>query len=125
MAKWGQDILLKKMENKKISVHYQVGCNGSGNGRWNWHLPQSPASALFIFPKTYAGNESTLPTVVLTQVLLLNTERCIRHKDVAKKILLAGLYRTLDEWLCDSFAELIKEMELWKCDDATGDFWSD
>ena len=35
MAKWGQDILLKKMENKKISVHYQVGCNGSGNGRWN------------------------------------------------------------------------------------------
>jgi len=90
-----------------------------------WYLPRSTASALFIFPKTYAGNESTLPTVVLTQVLLLNTERCIRHKDVAKKILLAGLYRTLDEWLCDSFAELIKEMELWKCDDATGDFWSD
>jgi len=25
----------KKMENKKFSVHYQVGCNGSGNGRWN------------------------------------------------------------------------------------------
>jgi len=35
MAKWGQDILLEKMENKKISVHYQVGRNGSGNGRWN------------------------------------------------------------------------------------------
>jgi len=36
MAKRGQDILLgKKMENKEISVHYQVGCSGSGNGRWN------------------------------------------------------------------------------------------
>jgi len=28
--KWDQDLLLK---NKKISVHHQVGCNGSGNGR--------------------------------------------------------------------------------------------
>jgi len=36
MAKWGQDILLKKMENKKIPVHYQVGCNGSGNGYRNY-----------------------------------------------------------------------------------------
>jgi len=25
----------EKMENKKISVHYHVGCSGSGNGRWN------------------------------------------------------------------------------------------
>jgi len=38
--------------------------------------------------------------------------------------MLAGLNRTIDEWLCDSFAELIEEMELWKWDDATGDFWS-
>ena len=37
---------------------------------------------------------------------------------------LAGLIRTLDEWLCDSFVEVIEEMELWKWDDATGDFWS-
>ena len=36
----------------------------------------------------------------------------------------AGLNRTLDEWLCDSFKELIEEMELWKWDDATRDFWS-
>ena len=36
----------------------------------------------------------------------------------------AGLNRTLDEWLCDSFVELIEEMELWKWDDATRDFWS-
>ena len=34
-----------------------------------WHLPQSTASALFIFPKTHAGKESTLPMVVLTQEL--------------------------------------------------------
>jgi len=38
--------------------------------------------------------------------------------------MLAGFNRTLDEWLCDSFAELIEEIELWKLDDATGDFWS-
>jgi len=38
--------------------------------------------------------------------------------------MLAGLNRTLDKWLCDSFVELLEEMELWKWDDATGDFWS-
>jgi len=38
--------------------------------------------------------------------------------------MLAGLNRILDEWLCDSFVELIEEMEVWKWDDATGDFWS-
>jgi len=30
---------------------------------------------------------------VLTQELLLNAERCIRHEDVVKKIMLAGLNR--------------------------------
>jgi len=90
----------------------------------SWHLPQSTASALFIFPKTHAGKESTLPMAVLTQVLLLHAERCMQHEDVVNEILLAGLNRTFDEWLCDSFVELIQEMELWKWDDATGDFWS-
>jgi len=89
-----------------------------------WHLPRSTASALFIFPKTHAGKESTLPMAVLTQELLLHAERCMRHEDVFKKIMLAGLYRILNDWLCDSFVELIEEMELWKWDDATGDFWS-
>jgi len=37
--------------------------------------------------------------------------------------MLAWLNRTLDERLCDSFAELIEEMELWKWDDAPGEFW--
>ena len=60
----------------------------------------------------------------LTQELLLHAERCMRHEDVSKKIMLAGLNRTLDEWLCHSFVELIEEMELWKWDDATGDLWS-
>jgi len=61
---------------------------------------------------------------VLTHELLLHDERYMRHEDVSKKIILAGLNCTLDEWLCDSFVELIEEMELWKWDDATGDFWS-
>ena len=60
---------------------------------------------------------------VLTQELLLLAERRMRHEDVSK-IMLVGLNRTLDEWLCDSFVELLEEMELWKWDDATGDFWS-
>jgi len=57
-----------------------------------WHLPQSTASALFIFPKTHAGKKSTLPMAVLTQELLLHAERCMRlgHEDVSKKIMLAG-----------------------------------
>jgi len=38
--------------------------------------------------------------------------------------MLAGLNRTLDEWLCEFFAEVIEEMELWKWDDITRDFWS-
>jgi len=33
-----------------------------------WHLPRSTANALFIFPKTNAGKESTLPMAVLTGV---------------------------------------------------------
>jgi len=61
---------------------------------------------------------------VLTQDLLLHAERCMQHEDVSKKIMRAGLNRILDEWLCDPFAELIEKIELWKWDDATGDFWS-
>jgi len=87
-------------------------------------LPESTANALFIFPKTLTGKESTLPMAVLTQELLLHAERCMRHDDVSKNIMLAGLNRMLDEWLCDSFVELIEEIELWKWDDTTGDFWS-
>jgi len=36
----------------------------------------------------------------------------MRHEDVSKIIMLACLNRTLDEWLCDFFFELIEEMEL-------------
>jgi len=49
---------------------------------------------------------------VLTQKLLLHAERCMRREDVSKKIMLAGLNCTLDEWLCDSFAELIEDSEM-------------
>jgi len=48
---------------------------------------------------------------ILTQELLLHAERCMRHEDVSKKIMLAGLSPTLDEWLCDSFVVLIEERE--------------
>jgi len=51
-------------------------------------------------------------------------DACDMRMPVCKKVMLAGLNSTLDEWLCDSFAELIEEMELRKWDDATRDFWS-
>jgi len=63
----------------------------------SWDLPRSTASALFIFAKTDAGQESTLPMAVVTQELLLHAERCMRHEDVSKQIMPAGLNRTLDE----------------------------
>jgi len=47
----------------------------------------------------------------------------MQHEDVSKRIMLAGLNHTLEEWLCDSFVEIIEGMEPWKWDDATGDFW--
>jgi len=40
-------------------------------------------------------------------------------EDVSEKIMLAGLNCTLNECSCDSFAELIEDMEMWKWDDAT------
>ena len=89
-----------------------------------WHLPRSTASALFIFPKTHAGKDSTLPMAALTRDFFLYAEKCMRHEDVSKETMLAGLNCTLDEWLCDSLAGLIEEMELGKWDNTTGDFWS-
>jgi len=55
---------------------------------------------------------------ILTQLLSLHAERCMRHEDVVKKILSAGLNRTLDKWSCIFFAKLIVEMELLKWADA-------
>jgi len=73
-----------------------------------WHLPRSTASALFIFPKTHADKDSTLSMAVLTRSCSAASREMhamMRHEDVSKKIMLAGLNRTLDEWLCDSVAK--------------------
>jgi len=35
MSKWGQDVVLKKNGKQRDSVLHQVGCSGSGDGRWN------------------------------------------------------------------------------------------
>jgi len=110
------------------------------------------ASSLFIFPKTNASKESTLPMALLTHelcVLLCFIKPTLGNHYVqywgfmystgvscsacweihttwgcGYKILLTGSNHTLDEWLCDSFAELIEEMELWKWNGDTRDFWS-
>ena len=38
--------------------------------------------------------------------------------------MLAQLVRTLTEWNCNSFTDLIDEMELWDWNVANTDFWS-
>jgi len=38
--------------------------------------------------------------------------------------MLAQLVRTLTEWHCNSFNDLIDEMELWDWNVANKDFWS-
>jgi len=48
----------------------------------------------------------------------------MRHEDVVQKIMLAQLARTLTEWHCNSFTDLIDEMELWDWNVANKDFWS-
>ena len=48
----------------------------------------------------------------------------MRHEDVVKQIMLAQLARTFTEWHCNSFTDLIDEMELWDWNVANNDFWS-
>jgi len=48
----------------------------------------------------------------------------MRHEDVVQKITLAQLARTLTEWHCNSFTDLINEMELWDWNVTNKDFWS-
>jgi len=48
----------------------------------------------------------------------------MRHEDVDTQIMLAQLARTLTEWHCNSFTDLIDEMELWDWNVANTDFWS-
>jgi len=48
----------------------------------------------------------------------------MRHEDVVKKMMLAQLARTLKEWHCNSFTDLIDGMELWDRNVAKEDFSS-
>jgi len=48
----------------------------------------------------------------------------MRHEDVVKEIMLSQLARTLTEWHCNSFTDLIDEMKLWDWNVANKDCWS-
>jgi len=48
----------------------------------------------------------------------------MRHENVVKIIMIAQLARTLKEWHCNSFPDLIDETELWDWNVANKDFWS-
>jgi len=56
--------------------------------------------------------------------LLQHVDQCMRHEDVVKQSILAQLARTLTEWHCNSFTDLIDKMELWDWNVANKDFWS-
>jgi len=58
------------------------------------------------------------------RALLQHVDQCMRHEGVVKKIMLAQLARTLTEWHCISFTDLIDKMELWDWNVANKDFWS-
>ena len=70
------------------------------------------------------GHECPLLSGVLTQTLLQHVDQCMRHEDVVKNIMLANVARALIEWHCNSFTDLIDEMELWDWNVANKDFWS-
>jgi len=89
-----------------------------------WHVRWSTANSLYTFSTAYGGHESLLPSRVLTQALLQHVDQCMRHEDVIKKNMLAQLARTLTECHCNSFTDLIDEMELWNWNVANKDFWS-
>ena len=58
------------------------------------------------------------------KVLLQHVDQFMRDEDVVKKIMLAQLARTLTEWHCNSFTDLMDKMELWDWNVANKDFWS-
>jgi len=89
-----------------------------------WHVPWSAASSPYTFPTAEGGHGCHLPSGVLTQALLQHVDQCMRHEDVVQKNMLAQLARTLTEWHCNSFSDLIDEIELWGCNVANKDFWS-
>jgi len=88
------------------------------------HVPWSSANSLYTFLTAEGGHECPLPSVVLTQAFLQHVDQCMRHKNVVKTNMLAQLARILTEWHCNSFTDLIDEMELWDWNVANIDFWS-
>ena len=89
-----------------------------------WHVPWSSANSLYTCPTAEGGHEWPLTSGVLTQALLQHVDQCMRHEDVVKKSMLAQLARTLTEWHCKSFTDMIDELELWDWNVAHKDFWS-
>ena len=61
---------------------------------------------------------------LLTQALLQHVDQCMRHEDIVIRFMLAQFARTLTEWHCNSFTNLINKMMLWDWNVANKDFWS-
>jgi len=85
-----------------------------------WHVLWSSANSLYTFPTAEGGHQCPLSSGVLRQALLQHVDQCMRHEDIVKNTMLAQLARTLTEWHCNSFTDLIDKMELWDWND----FWS-
>jgi len=59
-----------------------------------------------------------VPRVMMKAIIIM------RHENNVKHIMPAQLARTLEERHCNSFTDLIDEMELWDCNVANQEFWS-
>jgi hypothetical protein len=77
-------------------------------------LANGTATAVFIFPKKWGGEELSIPVNIIVKEFCNNIRRCLVHDDVAKSITIQELQRAKDEWMCNTLNELYAEMELWQ-----------
>jgi len=78
------------------------------------YLANGTATAVFIFPKKWGGEELSIPVNIIVKEFCNNIRRCLVHDDVAKSITIQELQRAKDEWMCNTLNELYAEMELWQ-----------
>ena len=88
------------------------------------YLPNDTASDIFVFPKTWGGEELSTPVNIIAQELCNNIRRCLVHNDVAKSITVQELQRAKEEFMCHTTHELCDEMELWPWDEVQHNRWA-
>ena len=60
----------------------------------------------------------------MAQELCRHLQRCLKHEDVARQLILRDLNPACEQWACGSLQALTEDMELWKCDLTLGNRWA-